>query len=107
MSPADSAGLRETLSRILTEYTAATKGPFSKSTLADFVRHAAADSVARSLGEFRKGMKVAGSAGAGNWAEVPWLAIFDPLVTTTARAGYYVVFLFSPTSTPPLVFLSL
>src|SRR5262249_14250474 len=46
-----------------------------------------------------------GSAGAGNWADVPWLAVFDPLVTTTATRGYYVVYLFH--NSEPEVHLSL
>jgi hypothetical protein len=29
-----------------------------------------------------------------NWAEVPWLAAFDPIVTDGATRGYYVVYLF-------------
>jgi 5-methylcytosine-specific restriction protein A len=37
---------------------------------------------------------VEGSVGVGNWASVPWIAIFDKLVTTSAQNGYYPVFLF-------------
>ena len=36
----------------------------------------------------------AGSAGEENWAEVPWLAAFDPVVTDSATRGYYVVYRF-------------
>lgn len=37
---------------------------------------------------------IKGSAGAGNWTNTPWIAIFDILVTNTAQSGYYPVFLF-------------
>lgn len=37
---------------------------------------------------------VKGSVGIGVWSEVPWLAIFDRFVTTTAQKGFYPVFLF-------------
>jgi len=37
--------------------------------------------------------KVKGSAGQGNWAETPWVAVFDLNVTDTAQRGFYVVFL--------------
>jgi 5-methylcytosine-specific restriction protein A len=37
---------------------------------------------------------IKGSAGAGNWTNTPWVAIFDVLVTNTAQSGYYPVFLF-------------
>lgn len=36
----------------------------------------------------------AGSAGAGNWAKIPWLSVFDTRVTETAQSGYYIVYLF-------------
>lgn len=37
---------------------------------------------------------VKGSYGAGNWANIPWVAVFDLLVTDSAQTGYYPVFLF-------------
>ena len=37
---------------------------------------------------------VEGSSGKGNWADSPWIAIFDTLITTKARSGYYLVYLF-------------
>ena len=53
------------------------------------------------------GYKVSGSAGQMNflWAETPWLAIFDRLITESAQRGYYVVYLFHPRG--ERVFLSL
>lgn len=38
--------------------------------------------------------KTKGSAGAGNWAETPWVAVFDLSVTDTATRGHYLVYLF-------------
>ena len=35
-----------------------------------------------------------GSAGQGNWAVGPWVAIFDARVTDSAQNGYYPVYLF-------------
>lgn len=37
---------------------------------------------------------VKGSAGQGNWTTIPWIAIFDVLVTQTAQSGFYPVYLF-------------
>jgi 5-methylcytosine-specific restriction enzyme A len=48
---------------------------------------------------------VEGSPGQGNWATVPWISVFDPVMTTSATRGYYVVYLFH--SHQPLVYLSL
>lgn len=30
----------------------------------------------------------------GNWAELPWIGIFNPQITKTAQSGYYIVYLF-------------
>jgi 5-methylcytosine-specific restriction protein A len=38
--------------------------------------------------------KTQGSAGAGNWAETPWVGVFDLSVTDSATRGYYIVYLF-------------
>jgi 5-methylcytosine-specific restriction protein A len=42
--------------------------------------------------------KIQGSAGQVNfpWAETPWAAIFDRLVTESAQRGHYLAFLFHP-----------
>jgi 5-methylcytosine-specific restriction protein A len=37
---------------------------------------------------------VKGSVGQGRWAETPWVAVFDRIVTDSAQRGYYVVYLF-------------
>lgn len=39
--------------------------------------------------------KLEGSIGNGNIARVPWVAIFNSSVTTSAQSGYYIVLLFS------------
>lgn len=49
--------------------------------------------------------KVVGSAGQGNWAAVPWVAIMDRKVTDSIQSGFYVVYLFS--SNMRAVYLSL
>lgn len=36
---------------------------------------------------------VKNSVGNGNWANCPWIAIFDPLITKTAQEGYYLLIL--------------
>lgn len=39
--------------------------------------------------------KIEGSYGQGNLANIPWVAIFDKEITTSAQSGYYIVLLFS------------
>ncbi len=38
---------------------------------------------------------VDGSAGKGNWANCPWVAIFDINITDTATKGFYPAYLFN------------
>lgn len=42
-----------------------------------------------------KEYKVVGSVGQGNWAKVPWLAIFRKDITLSAQNGVYIVYLLS------------
>ena len=97
--------LRTTLQTILTEYHTATAEPLEGHKLANFIRHFAASEVDGALGELGAGLIVEGSAGAGNWAAVPWISVFDPAITTSATRGYYVVYLFHVSE--PVVHLSL
>jgi 5-methylcytosine-specific restriction protein A len=97
--------LRDTLQTILTDYAKAKADPPKGHPLGDFIRHEAADTVMAALGEHGAGLLVEGSAGAGNWAAVPWIAVFDPAITLSATRGYYVVYLFH--AIEPVVHLSL
>src|SRR5262245_2715842 len=97
--------LRTTLQTILTEYHPATAEPLKGHKLANFIRHFAANEVKEALGELGAGLIVEGSAGAGVWAAVPWISVFDPAITTSATRGYYVVYLFHVSE--PVVHLSL
>ena len=84
--------LNAALNLFLDEYSAATEQEFAKNAVAEFVRQdvpAAIEEVIPSGGRY----VVSGSAGQGNWARVPWVAIFDRLITETAQDGYYVVYL--------------
>src|SRR5215510_1600417 len=88
--------LKNALFRIAREFPTARQERTPKGhPLAQYIRGDAADDVRDALGDLSRGLATKGSAGAGNWADVPWLAVFDPLVTTSATRGYYVVYLFS------------
>lgn len=97
--------LRDTLQKILADYPGAKEQPFARHPLGIFIRHGATDAVEEALGELGAGFVVEGSAGAGNWAAVPWISVFDPAITTSATYGYYVVYLFHRSE--PIVHLSL
>jgi 5-methylcytosine-specific restriction enzyme A len=97
--------LRDTLQTIINDYPAAKIQPPAGHPLGAFIRHNAAKAVEEALGEQATGLLVEGSAGAGNWAAVPWISVFDPAITTSATHGYYVVYLFHVNQ--PIVHLSL
>jgi 5-methylcytosine-specific restriction enzyme A len=97
--------IRDALAYVGANYTQAKTETFASHPLAGFIRGTAAREVEAGLGENAQGLLVVGSAGAGNWAEVPWVSVFDPVVTDSATRGYYVVYLFHALS--PLVHLSL
>lgn len=76
-------------------YLNARDEPFGNHAMAKYLRHDASNRVIAELGELGIDLKVTGSAGQGQWAQIPWIAVFDPIVTTSATKGHYIVFLFS------------
>jgi 5-methylcytosine-specific restriction protein A len=85
--------LREGFERVLAEYAAASTEPFTEHPLANFIRHELREEIASASGEHEH-LIFKGSAGQGNWAKGPWVAVFNPLVTVGAQRGYYPVYLF-------------
>lgn len=87
--------LQETLLHIGHHYSDAVHTSFKDHHLATFIRHSAIKQIEKSLSaENRTVFEIHGSAGQGQWAKVPWVALFYPFVTRSAHYGYYVVYLF-------------
>jgi len=86
--------LREALLRVLSEYPQARTEAFEKHSLGTLIGRDVSKVVESVLGQ-RSGVKAKGSRGNGNWAAIPWVATFDPYVTSTAQEGYYPVYLFA------------
>lgn len=84
--------LNAALSLFLEEYPSAVEQEFSNNSVADFIRHDVPAIVKDTIPASERYL-VHGSAGQGNWARVPWVAVFDRLITETAQNGYYVVYL--------------
>lgn len=83
--------ISDALKKILKTYSQAKTEPFTNHEIANFIRKQAA----KEIEAYATGLIVRGSAGQSQWASVPWISVFDPLVTTTATKGYYVVYLFA------------
>ena len=97
--------IHDALVNVLRRYKQATRETFAQHPIARFLRNDARAALEEALGEYGRGLKIVGSAGAGNWATVPWLGVFDGTVTQSATQGYYVVYLFH--SDAPIVHLSM
>ena len=84
--------LKHSFERILKAYRTEKEMPLKGNALARFITHDVRNLIQSNVGnEFL----VSSSVGKGNWAEVPWVAIFDVTITKSARKGYYPVYLFS------------
>ncbi|MEE7440992.1 DUF3578 domain-containing protein [Methylobacterium oryzae] len=83
------------LRRIVEEYPLARLDPPAGHPLAAVIRKGAPDELRAALAPIDGPFLVKGSPGRGSrWAAIPWIAVFDPAVTTSATRGYYLVYLF-------------
>lgn len=87
--------MRSELELIAESYLEAKTHLITRSPTAEFIRMDVANGVQSALGDLGNGLLVKGSPGQGRWADSPWVAVLDPLVTTTPQRGYYVAYLFS------------
>jgi 5-methylcytosine-specific restriction enzyme A len=69
------------------------KGAERGEPLFDLIVDRVRDDVATLVGD-EQTYKIEGSAGRGNWAETPWVGVFDRSVTESATRGHYIVYLF-------------
>ena len=88
--------IKEALSEISSKYLNAKKEDLKGHELADYIRKCSNELIKPTLGDYSGNFLFRSSAGIHQaWADVPWIAIMDPEVTTTTQTGYYVVYLFS------------
>lgn len=94
------------LLHIMENYLGEKNSEFKQNELAGFLRNEIIEIILKEVPRLKKEYYVfKGSPGAGNWAEVPWISIFNKNITSTAQKGIYIVFLFS--SDMKKVYLSL
>lgn len=84
--------LNAALNLFLEEYPTAATQSFAGNAVAEFVRREVPLAVEQVIGENDRYI-VHGSPGQGNWARVPWVAVYDRFITETAQDGFYVVYL--------------
>ncbi|MBW5447630.1 DUF3578 domain-containing protein [Cohnella sp. CFH 77786] len=88
--------LREALSVVLNKYSDAKREPFKNNSMGIYVRQ----QIPTGIKDFdfikdNSDLKVQASAGMGNWATIPWIAIMDRRITETTQNGEYIVYLFA------------
>jgi len=85
--------IREVLRMILEGYPKASREPLAGHPLAAYISGRAPTEIELAAGTSDLLFKA--SPGKGNWAAIPWIAAFEPSITTSATKGYYVVYLFN------------
>ncbi|WP_424193976.1 MrcB family domain-containing protein [Ampullimonas aquatilis] len=85
-------GLHAVLTLLLEEYLSESKMELKKNPLASLIREDIPKEI-RSISSLNERYLIEGSPGKGNWARVPWIAIFDRLITESAQDAYYLVYL--------------
>ncbi len=88
----EGSNLRDMILKVLREYSDARNEPFTGHPLANLIRREIPREVERITGDDRYIVK--GSAGQGNWATIPWIAVMDPEITGTTGNGHCIVYLF-------------
>lgn len=85
--------LKELFIEIAAGYPTAIRETFTEHHLAQLIREKSREIISQIVtGE---DLTVKGAAGMGQWATVPWIAIFNKNETDGAQEGIYVVYLFS------------
>lgn len=68
----------------------------AQNSMASFIQNDLAESIRNIISNSNSNSNyiVKGSAGIGQWANIPWVSIFDREVTTSAKKGYFLTYLF-------------
>ncbi len=97
--------LSQILEEISNNWTSAVTESFSNHLIAQKIRKELPNIIKNIVANQFPTLEIKSSAGAGNWANVPWLSILDPKITDTTQEGIYPVYLFKADGTG--VYLSL
>lgn len=92
------------LQEIMDKFPAEREKSFSGNYLAETIR-IEIPQIFKSYFPSRENLIWQASPGQGNWADAPWIAILNPLITNSPQEGYYPVYLFDYSLS--IVYLSL
>lgn len=88
-------GIRESFEKFINEYETAKGETFAQHPLGNFVRNEIPQIIYDTEIVDSSKYLITASVGQGNWATVPWICIFDRVITTSATKGVYIVYLLS------------
>lgn len=86
--------IRDIFLRLFNEFSIAKMENFSGHPLAVYIRNEIPKLFEERFGDYSNIIWHA-SPGQGQWADAPWIAAFNPLITESAMRGYYPVYLFT------------
>lgn len=90
--------MRDQIQRFMQECPMAKSQPFGGNPFGIFVRSEIPEALFETGLVDRDKYLINASVGAGNWAMIPWICIFDRSITATATKGVYIVYLLSKDS---------
>lgn len=87
--------MRNELLYILENYLDAKKESLEQHSLGKYIRNTMSKAIIDLCNISTESYFIKGSPGMGNWAQVPWISVFDREISTKAKEGYYIVYLFA------------
>lgn len=85
--------LKTCVEKILLEYPTACKDNFKGHKFASYIKSSIPRSLESSL-DLPNIYNIKASAGNGAWATIPWIAVFNTLITESVKSGFYCIYLF-------------
>ncbi|WP_428958429.1 MrcB family domain-containing protein [Levilactobacillus brevis] len=85
--------LKDYLIHVLNDYQNESQKSHGNNSLATYISGKISDVIPRSIIP-RDKYTIKASSGQGNWAKVPWIGIFNNVISTSAERGYDIVYLF-------------
>lgn len=86
--------LHDAFTYLLDKYLSAKTEPFKKHPMGYHVRQRLRNKLIENANLDQDKYLVTGSVGQGQWAEIPWIGAFLKRISTSAKEGYDVVYLF-------------
>ncbi len=86
--------IQHALSTIMSKYLIAKKETFAGHSIGTFMRQEIPNGMSK-LPFIHNYLKIQGSVGQGNWANIPWIAIMDRRITESTQQGEYICYLFT------------